>query len=227
MEHPTPVRGTALGTAAEMLEESRAERAHLGRRPGDRPYLRSSAKTLILEDFANQPASDPWQAAMAAGLVLARRDAGILDPDETEPLQQVVEGILGPDTLDTLASIWTAAHATGDEDGQTMLEHARAWCQALATEPHQPEPTPMPQGSVSSELAEAISKVVAQVAANEAAEAEAEARVAAARTARAKAKANEAAQARQAARTAEKVFAPGGRPYTPDSAPGAARPARP
>ncbi|WP_226962447.1 hypothetical protein [Streptomyces sp. C8S0] len=141
-----------------MLEESRAERAHLGRRPGDRPYLRSSAKTLILEDFANQPASDPWQAAMAAGLVLARRDAGILDPDETEPLQQVVEGILGPDTLDTLASIWTAAHATGDEDGQTMLEHARAWCQALATEPHQPEPTPMPQGSVSSELAEAISK---------------------------------------------------------------------
>ncbi|MFF4602585.1 VWA domain-containing protein [Streptomyces sp. NPDC001339] len=220
---PPPLRGTALDTAAQVLEESRAEHAHLGRRPDDRRYLRASIHTLVLDDFTAQTPTDRWQAALAAGLILARRDAGLFDPDETETLETTVTGILGPDLLQTLADIWTAAHSTADGDGQTMMEHARAWCQALGAQPNAPEPPTGPAGGRKGELAEAIGKVVGQVRANEAAQAAAEARVAAARAARAQAKAAQAQQARQAAKTAEKVFAPGGRPHTPGNKPGKGR----
>ncbi|MFT9479757.1 VWA domain-containing protein [Streptomyces sp. Mo3] len=209
---PPNLRGTALDRAAQLLEESRAEHAHLTRRPADRPFLRSATNTLILADITAQTPSNRWQAAQAAGLILARRDAGILDPDETEALEQAVTSILGPDLLDTLTQIWTAAHATADGDAPGMLDHAHAWCQALGTPATGPEPT---GGGPRGELAEAIGKVTVRVQANEATQAAAQARVAAARTARAEAKAAQAAHERQAAKTAERVFSPGARPFTP------------
>ncbi|MEV5776911.1 VWA domain-containing protein [Streptomyces antimycoticus] len=209
---PPNLRGTALDRAAQLLEESRAEHAHLTRRPADRTFLRSATNTLILADITAQTPSNRWQAAQAAGLILARRDAGILDPDETEPLEQAVTSILGPDLLDTLTQIWTAAHATADDDAPGMLDHARTWCQALGTPATAPEPT---GGGPRGEIAEAIGKVTVRVQANEATQAAAQARVAAARTARAEAKAAQAAHERQAAKTAERVFSPGARPFTP------------
>ncbi|QKV95955.1 VWA domain-containing protein [Streptomyces sp. NA02950] len=209
---PPELRGTAFDSAAALLEEARAEGAHLACRAADRRFLRACTHTLILADINAQTPSDRWQAAFAAGLVLARRDAGILDPDETEPLEQTVTGILGPDLLNTLTAIWTAAHATGDDDGPGMLEHARAWCQALGTEPTGPEPVGVGRPG---ELAEAVGKVVGRVQANEAAQAAAQAQAAAARAVRARAKAAEAARARQAARTADRVFAHPTRPFTP------------
>ncbi|MGX1757212.1 hypothetical protein ACWIG5_09930 [Streptomyces lydicus] len=93
---PPPLRGTALGTAAQLLEESRAEHAHLHRRPDDRRFLRVTVHTLVLQDFTTETPTDRWQAVMAAALILARRDAGILDPDETEPLENTITSILGP-----------------------------------------------------------------------------------------------------------------------------------
>ncbi|MGW5695610.1 hypothetical protein ACWEWX_33160, partial [Streptomyces asiaticus] len=93
-----------------------------------------------------------------------------------------------------------------------MLDHAHAWCQALGTPATAPETT---GGGPRGELAEAIGKVTVRVQANEAAQAAAQARVAAARTARAEAKVAQAAHERQAAKTAERVFSPGARPFTP------------
>ncbi|MEV0604266.1 hypothetical protein AB0I82_33905 [Streptomyces sp. NPDC050315] len=221
---PPPLRGTALDAAAQMLEESRAEGAHLDRRPADRTFLRSAARTLILTDFAAEAPSDRWQAGYAAALVLARRDAGVLDEDETQALEHAVAHILGADLLSTLAGIWTAAHTTADDDGPGMLEHAKAWCQALGAQPDQPEPAPDGTGGGQrGELAEAIGKVTAQVTANEAAQRSAQARVDAARPARTHAKAEKAAQERQAAKVAEKVFTPGARPFTPDAKRGRGR----
>ncbi|GGP00967.1 hypothetical protein [Wenjunlia tyrosinilytica] len=213
---PAPLRGTALDAAAQLLEESRAEHAHLHRRPGDRRFLRAAVHTLVMADFTHETPTDRWQAAAAAGLILARRDAGILDPDETGPLEHIVTKILGQGLLQTLARIWTAAHTTADEDGHTMLAHAAAWCQALGADPKGPEPAPDPTEGPG-QLAEAIGKVVGAVAANEAAQAAAQARVETARTARTRERAAQAAHARQAAQTAEKVFAPGARPFTPSS----------
>nr|WP_248296509.1 hypothetical protein [Streptomyces sp. S1D4-11] len=178
-------------------------------------FCAAAVRALVLGDFTAQTPSDRWQAAYAAALILARRDAGILDPDETQPLEHTVTSILGKDLLETLAQIWTAAHTTADEDGQAMLEHARAWCQALGAAPDQPEPAPDPRAGRPGELAEAIGAVAATVTANEAGHRAAQARVDAARSARSRAKADRAAQQRQAEKTAEKVFAPGARPFTP------------
>ncbi|MEV0112556.1 VWA domain-containing protein [Streptomyces sp. NPDC050844] len=212
---PPELRGTALDAAGALLEESRAERAHLARRPADRRSLRATVHSLILADFTSQTPTDRWQAAMACGLILARRDAGVLDEDETQTFEQTVTTVLGPDLLATLATIWRAAHATADEDTPAMLEHARAWCQALAAEPGQPEPAPAPDCGGRGELAAAIGTVIGRVRANERAQTNAQEQADAARSNRARAKAEEAARAQQAAKTAEKVFTPGGRPFTP------------
>jgi hypothetical protein len=211
---PQHLRGTAVDTAAQVLEESRAERAHLGRRPADRPFLRATVRTLILEDFTSNTPSTPWDAARAAGLLLARRDAGILDPDETEPLEQAVTSILGKHTVDALAQIWSAAHATGDDDGKAMADHGHAWCKALGTNPTGPEPAPDP-AAPKGNLGKAVGEVIGRVQANEAARTAAQARADATRAARRQAKAAQAARARREAATAAKVFAPDGRPFNP------------
>jgi hypothetical protein len=212
---PPPLCGTALDTAAALLEESRAERAHLARRPGDRRFLRAAVRTLVMDDFTTHTPTTPWQAASATALILARRDAGILDEDETKTLHDTLTTLLGPDLLATLTSIWTAAHTTGDEDQQTMLEHARAWCSALGVNTDAPEPAPEATSGRRGELAEAIGTVITAVETNEAAQAAAQAHAEAARAARTRARAAQAAHARRAAQTAEKVFTPGAKPYTP------------
>ncbi|TGB00867.1 hypothetical protein [Streptomyces sp. MZ04] len=209
---PAALRGTAVDGAAQMLEESRVEYTHLARRPGDRPFLRACVGRLVLADFTAHTPNDPWQAAYAAGLILARRDAGILDADETDPLEETVTAVLGTDLLATLAGIWKAAQVTRDEDGPQMLAHARAWCQALGADPHQPPPAPGPDAQGQGELAEAIGETIGNITAAEAATAA----IAAARATRAREKSERAAQEKQAALTATKVFAPSTRrPHAP------------
>jgi hypothetical protein len=73
-------------------------------------------------------------AAQAAGLLLARRDGGILTPAETAPVQAAVEAVLGADTLAALQEIWKAAHTTAPDDGAAMIELGRRWCTALGTD---------------------------------------------------------------------------------------------
>ena len=83
--------------AARQLEESRIESRQAGRRPADRRYLRASATKLVLADFTAagaEPAS-PREAGAAAALLLAREDAGILEPDETAPVTAKVEAAIG------------------------------------------------------------------------------------------------------------------------------------
>ncbi len=218
---PTHLLGTALDAAAQLLEESRAEHAHLGRRPADRRYLRAVVRQLILDDLGTNPPSTRWHTAHAAALVLARRDAGILDTDEAQPLQDLAEQILGPDLLNQLARIWQAAHATADTDTTAMLDHARAWCEALRADPVTPPP---PLGNHSGAthgpgpLADAVTQVTGRIVVNERAQASAEQSARAASARRSAAKAEQTARQREAAATAKAVFAPGARPHTPASA---------
>ncbi|WP_326596579.1 VWA domain-containing protein [Streptomyces sp. NBC_01803] len=130
----------------------------------------------------------------------------------------VREAVVTPSPSSVGYPIWTAVHTTRDEDEQAMMEHAKAWCQALGADPSGPEPPPDPTGS-RGELAEAISKVVATVEANEAMQAAVQARAEAVRAARQQTKAAQAAHARKAAETAQKVFRRPGRPYMPPTAP--------
>ncbi len=210
--------------AALLLEESRVEGAHLVRRPTDRKYLRTSARTLVMPDIANPTVQGVEQAAGVAALMLGRRDAGILDAGETQAVADLCEKVLGADLVATLTGIWTAAHRCADDDATTMLAHGRDWCDALDTAaPALPDP---PQ-DLTDLLSGAVTVVLDRMAANDAADlaaaTAAATAVAAQSSAQANARAQQADQQRKAAATARSVFNPGGTTVSPDGAP---RPAR-
>ncbi|MEV3854968.1 vWA domain-containing protein [Streptomyces sp. NPDC050095] len=218
---PPALRGTAQGQAAELLEEARAEGAQLRRRPADRRYLRASALGIIVPNFQPSTVNDRWAAATAAALLLARRDAGILDPDETADLEKVVRDQLGDALYAELAAIWQAVQQAADDDGPQMTAHAEAWCQALGAQPTGPEPPPIPGGGGT--LAEAVGRTVEAVAAQE----EQIAAAQAAHRAQKEAKAEQAERARQGAELGKKVFARPGRPQRVKPVPGRRAPSSP
>jgi hypothetical protein len=81
-----------------------------------------------------------WTAAHAAGLVLARVDAGVLDEDEVSAVTDTITPILGTDLLATLRDIWCAAHEAADDDAETMIRLGRDWCHALGLDPDGTDP---------------------------------------------------------------------------------------
>ncbi|WP_141578750.1 hypothetical protein [Actinomadura sp. WMMA1423] len=185
----------AVADAALALEESRIEAVQIRRRPADRRWLRASATSLILADFTTGPtapatapggapapsggastappvttphtAMTPWNAGRAAALLLARTDAGILEPAETKTLAEVVLDVLGPTRLSALAALWHLAHATGDDDTATMMDLGRRWCRILDVNPERPAPPPPPgtpgASGDPSPLAEALGATMAAV----------------------------------------------------------------
>ncbi|MFD8493901.1 VWA domain-containing protein [Amycolatopsis sp. NPDC059657] len=163
--------------AADLLEESRIEAAHVRRRPQDRYWLRASATNLILNDTrANDPKNAPQMtkadAARSAALLLARVDGGVLNYRETAPVARVVEDVLGTDTLADLRQIWRVAHKVADDNAEAMIELGRRWCEVLGIDPdkpHQPDPNgtgaPDPNGTGKpSPLAEAVTRAANAVA---------------------------------------------------------------
>ncbi len=170
---PPPAGAAAWAEAARMLEESRIETAQTARRPADRRWLRETITQLILADFtaaAATPAS-PREAGCAAALILARADAGILDPAEAAPAEQAVTTVIGARRLDRLRAIWRAAHATADTDARTMLRLGRRWCRILGIQPD-PPPPPSTAGAsgVPSPVASAVARTTAAIKATVAAE---------------------------------------------------------
>ncbi|HEV2633542.1 MAG TPA: hypothetical protein VGX23_00255 [Actinocrinis sp.] len=187
----------AIAEAANLLEESRAEKRQADRRPDDRPWLRKSASTLILEEITADMPGDRWGAAHAAGLILARRDGGILAPDETAALERVARTVLGRETLGELRRIWKQAHKTGDRDGAVMMKLGEQWLAAIGTASGK---------EVSAEeLAEAVGAVIERIAQNDERE-EQQALIRKAAAAHAADKASEAAAARRSAQAAKQVF---------------------
>ncbi|WP_433892546.1 hypothetical protein [Streptomyces sp. CA-111067] len=206
--------------AALLLEESRVEGAHLTRRPTDRTYLRTSARTLVMPDIASPSFQGVEQAASVAALMLGRRDAGILDAGETQAVADLCQRVLGADLLATLTGIWTAAHRCADHDATTMLAHAQDWCDALETAA--PALPPAPQ-DLTDLLSGAVTVVMDTMAANDAADlaarSAADDAVAARAEARVQDRAEQAGRRRKAAATATSVFNPRGTTVSPDGRP--------
>ncbi|MFB6627261.1 hypothetical protein ACFCWD_22690 [Streptomyces sp. NPDC056374] len=192
--------------AAFLLEESRAEGAHLTRRPTDRTYLRTSARTLVMPDIAHPTLQGIEHAASVAALILGRRDVGILDAGETRAVADLCETVLGADLLATLTRVWTAAHQCADHDATTMLAHAQEWCDALDIAA---PALPVPENLVDL-LSGAVGVVMDSTAATDAADlaeqAAANNAMAAQSKAQAQDRAQRAGQRRQAAATAKSVF---------------------
>src|SRR3984893_1486565 len=109
---PPPAEKANWCQAAHMLEESRMEGAQIPRRPGDRRWLRATVSKLILDDFTAGGAEPGThrEAGSAAALVLARRDAGILEPAETADVATKVEQEIGAEALQRLEDPRHAAH---------------------------------------------------------------------------------------------------------------------
>ncbi|MFH9474518.1 VWA domain-containing protein [Streptomyces anulatus] len=205
--------------AALLLEESRVEGAHLITRPTDRKYLRTSARTLVMPDIDHPTLQGFEHAAGVAALILGRRDAGILDANETRAVADLCEKVLGADLLATLTRIWTAAHQCADHDATTMLAHAQNWCDALDAA----APTlPVPENLVDL-LSGAVVVVMDSTAATDAADLAAQDAAANAVAAKSKAKAQDraqrAGQRRRAAASAKSVFNPRSATVNPDGTP--------
>ena len=150
-------------TAANQLEESRIEARQAGRRPGDRRWLRASATKIILDDFtsARVEAATPREAGLAAALLLAREDAGILEPGETAAVAAQVEAIIGPDALARLRATWREVHQTHDGDMKAMTRLARRWCRILGIDPDAAPPAPIEIDI--SDLLDAICEAIKQI----------------------------------------------------------------
>jgi hypothetical protein len=147
--------------AARQLEESRIEARQAGRRPADRRYLRASATRLVLADFTaagTEPAS-PSEAGTAAALLLAREDAGILEPHETAPVTAQVEAAIGTANLGRLQATWRAFHAAADDDLRTRIRLARRWCRILGIDPDAAPPAPLII-KIPSALAKALARAI-------------------------------------------------------------------
>jgi hypothetical protein len=165
----------AWSAAATALEESRIEARQITRRPADRAWLRASTCQIVIRDFAAAatPPASPAEAGSAAALILARGDAGILEPAETGPVERAVAAAIGADKLARLRQVWREAHATADTDAKAMVRLGRRWCRILGITPDQPAPKADPaqpgQGAPSP-VAEAVGEAAAAVAAASAAE---------------------------------------------------------
>ena len=88
-----------------VLEEPRIEGLML--RSGNRRAripLRTAATDLILEDF--ELSDTKYGMAAAAGLLLARVDAGVLRPKDVRPIQDRALDVLGPGLLGELQVLW-------------------------------------------------------------------------------------------------------------------------
>ena len=132
-----------------------------GRRPADRRYLRASATKLVLADFTAagaEPAS-AREAGAAAALLLAREDAGILEPDETAPVTAKVEAAIGTENLGRLRATWREFHEIADDDLRTRVTLARRWCRILGLDPDAAPPAPLVI-KIPSELAKALARAI-------------------------------------------------------------------
>ena len=169
---PTPA-GAPQGTdaawlsAATALEESRIEARQVTRRPGDRAWLRACTCQIVIGDFtaASAPPASAAEAGLAAALILAREDAGILESAEAEPVAQAVAAVIGEDKLGQLRQVWREARRTRDDDTRGMVRLGRRWCRLLGVAPDQPAPKagPAEAGGPPSPVATAVGEATARV----------------------------------------------------------------
>lgn len=127
--------GRAEVRAAIMLEEPRIEARQLQERPGDRVFLRASARHILLpgSNTASTVAAR-WQAASSAALVLARADAGVLTASEIKQLHAEVVKVLGAGDLAKLRRLWRKALKLADGDQAGLLDIGRRWVQVVGAD---------------------------------------------------------------------------------------------
>ncbi|GAA3832279.1 hypothetical protein GCM10022226_61890 [Sphaerisporangium flaviroseum] len=120
---PSPqVRSIAI-----YLLEPWVEALQLRHRPIDQRWLRTAARHILQFPPASDEMPEVQQrsrALAAALLVLARVDAGVLLPEDTGDIEDVVTDVLGADVLDSLRTLWRQALEAEDGDYDTLVDAA-------------------------------------------------------------------------------------------------------
>ena len=141
----------SLLKAAELLEEIRAENAHLDRRSWDTRWLRASAaRHLIGDDVTIEQLSQEQAAARVATLVGGRITAGVVEASEVQPALDIARSVLSKSKVDAIGDIVRRVLRVRDKDGAAMLALAREWLDVAGV-----PPDPQEGGSAQAGTAEA------------------------------------------------------------------------
>ena len=117
--------------ALHLLEESRIEAFGVRLFPTNRSFLRACALEIVLGDMTEESVTKLTQVRQVAhllALTYARVSAGVLTPNDVEPVRTIVEATLPTDKLDALRRIWLEFQHLDARTGEArMLELAREW----------------------------------------------------------------------------------------------------
>jgi hypothetical protein len=165
--------------ALVLLEEGRIEAHGVQSTPENAGFLRVCAMRIVLADFNEDVAgeSDTVAAASLAALSLARVDAGSLEPEDVEAIEQAVLGKISKDKLEALRSIWLNVQAHSmHHDASAMYDLAREWVRIVdeqaeengdqPSQGEQGEDASAPGSSASGEFMEELAEAMAGAADN-------------------------------------------------------------
>lgn len=113
--------------AATMLEEIRCEAAQVRERPWDAVYLRASARLWTVPEGDDQR----WRTAYLALMTLGRRAAGVLLPEDTDPVLPVVSAVFSVHERRRLTGVWVKALRLEDGDTQGLVDLGARWVQIV------------------------------------------------------------------------------------------------
>ena len=131
--------------AATLLEESRIEAHGVAMFPQNRPFLRSCALDIVLEEATKNLSelTSTRAAASLAGLTFARIDADVLERDDIAPVAELIENFLGPELMRDLRSVWNRFQMHDQHaNAAPLYELAKEWVKLVedaATERGEPE----------------------------------------------------------------------------------------
>lgn len=125
------------------FEETRIEARGVSRFPENKPFLRACALKLVVGDLKEDEGfAERGHQSMSRLmlLTLARVDAGVLKPQDVEPIRAAAEKAYGPVVLEKLRAIWVAAQAHSvDHEWEPLHELAKKWIEVLEDAGHDPK----------------------------------------------------------------------------------------
>lgn len=158
--------------ALVLLEETRIEYQGLLAKPRCAPFLKASAMELVVADSAETFTTTPDtnKATMLVGLVSARVEAGIIDPEDGLEVTDLLERFLGLDTVRQLLDIAKSFREYDDHANANpvLYDLAREWAKVARekAEENGEDPEGAGEGSEGelSDFAEQLQEAMEEVA---------------------------------------------------------------
>lgn len=113
------------------LEEGRIEAWGVHYHPENRVFLRSCAMEIVVNDLLaknEEFKATPRSVASLCALTMARVSAGVLNPEDIEPIASVIETYFDAETIEKLRSVWERFQAhEAHSNYLPLLDLAKEW----------------------------------------------------------------------------------------------------